>query len=206
MNQLPAVVAVLAAAAALLGSVGGIGGAALLVPVLVALGAEPTAAAPVGLVVVAAGSLAASARQLDDGTVHHRLGLTLELAAAGGVALLGSICRSLSEITNEAQSQLVTDTVYDALHAQSVAVDLEYYEDPRYHDTLHRAQQEAPFRPTRIVSGLLQIIQNGVSLVGVVGLLAQSDWKLALLLVVAGCSTSSGSRDYIPGKGWVPND
>jgi len=36
-------------------------------------------------VVVAAGSLAASARQLDDGTVHHRLGLTLELAAAGGV-------------------------------------------------------------------------------------------------------------------------
>ena len=29
---------------------------------------------------------------------------------------------------------------------------------------------------------------------------------LAALLVVAGCGTSSGSRDYIPGKGWVPND
>jgi len=35
---------------------------------------------------------------------------------------------------------------------------------------------------------------------------------LALVLVVLvfgslGCrSTSSGSRDYIPGKGWVPND
>ncbi len=34
-----------------------------------------------------------------------------------------------------------------------------------------------------------------------------------LLLAVAvlaastvGCSTSSGSREYIPGKGWVPND
>jgi hypothetical protein len=27
-----------------------------------------------------------------------------------------------------------------------------------------------------------------------------------VLLVAAGCSTSSGSRDYIPGKGWVPND
>jgi uncharacterized lipoprotein YajG len=29
---------------------------------------------------------------------------------------------------------------------------------------------------------------------------------LAALLVAAGCSTSSDSRDYIPGKGWVPND
>jgi hypothetical protein len=27
-----------------------------------------------------------------------------------------------------------------------------------------------------------------------------------LAVVAAGCSTSSGSREYIPGKGWVPND
>jgi hypothetical protein len=26
------------------------------------------------------------------------------------------------------------------------------------------------------------------------------------LLVTAGCANHSGSRDYIPGKGWVPND
>jgi hypothetical protein len=31
---------------------------------------------------------------------------------------------------------------------------------------------------------------------------------LALILMVgaAGCKSSSGSREYIPGKGWVPND
>ncbi len=28
----------------------------------------------------------------------------------------------------------------------------------------------------------------------------------AVLFAVAGCKTHSGSRDYIPGKGWVPND
>ncbi len=27
-----------------------------------------------------------------------------------------------------------------------------------------------------------------------------------LVLVATGCTTPSGSRDYIPGKGWVPND
>lgn len=29
---------------------------------------------------------------------------------------------------------------------------------------------------------------------------------VALMLAAAGCKSSSGSRDYIPGKGWVPND
>jgi hypothetical protein len=33
-------------------------------------------------------------------------------------------------------------------------------------------------------------------------------WLLLAVLVlgVAGCKTSSGSRDYIPGKGWIHND
>jgi hypothetical protein len=28
----------------------------------------------------------------------------------------------------------------------------------------------------------------------------------AVIVCAAGCQTSSGSRDYIPGKGWKPND
>ena len=27
-----------------------------------------------------------------------------------------------------------------------------------------------------------------------------------LLVIGSGCCTPSGSREYIPGKGWVPND
>ncbi len=29
---------------------------------------------------------------------------------------------------------------------------------------------------------------------------------LVALLVATGCKTHSGSREFIPGKGWVPND
>jgi uncharacterized protein len=74
----------LGAACAMVGSLGGIGGATLLVPTLLAIGVEPKVAAPLGLLTVAAGSLAAGARQLDAGVVHHRLGLTVELAASVG--------------------------------------------------------------------------------------------------------------------------
>ena len=73
---------------------------------------------------------------------------------AAGVAILSALCRSLAELAAETQSMLVTDAVSDILHAQSVVVDLEYYENANYYDTLHRAQQEAPYRPTQIVHGL----------------------------------------------------
>lgn len=84
MSLSPLVLLVLGGLCALVGSVGGIGGATLLVPILLLLGLEPLEAAPLGLLAVAAGSLAAASRQVDDGLVHHRLGLTVELTAAVG--------------------------------------------------------------------------------------------------------------------------
>jgi len=101
---------------------------------------------------------------------------------ASGVAILTALTRSLAEYASEAQSLQVTDAVADILHAQSIAVDLAYYEDPAYYDTLHRAQREAPYRPTRIVNGLIQTAQNGISLLGIAGLIFSLNWLLALVL------------------------
>lgn len=112
-------------------------------------------------------------------------GASVWILLAAGVALLNALARSLGEYASEAQSLQVTDAVADLLHAQSIAVDLEYYEDPGYYDTLHRAQKEAPFRPTRIVNGLIQTAQNSLSLLGIFGLLLSFNWLLALVLLLA---------------------
>src|SRR5688572_29637546 len=61
-----------------------------LVPILVLAGVEPEVAAPLGMLSVAAGSLSAGARQLDEGLVHHRLGIVLEIAASLG-AVAGAV-------------------------------------------------------------------------------------------------------------------
>ena len=111
--------------------------------------------------------------------------VALWIGLAAGVAILGALARSLGEYAVEAQSLRVTDTVADILHAQSIAVDLEYYDNPSYYDTLHRAQREAPYRPTRIVHGLVQIAQNGLSLLGIVGVLLAFNWLLALAVFLA---------------------
>ena len=79
-----AVLGALAFATAAAGALGGLGGAVILVPTLVLLGADPVDAAPLGLLTVAAGSLAAAPVNLSEGVVHHRLGVTVEIVASAG--------------------------------------------------------------------------------------------------------------------------
>ena len=108
---------------------------------------------------------------------------------AAVVAVVTAFSRSISELASEAQSYLVTDHVSDLIHAQSIQIDLEYYESSSHYDTLHRAQQEATYRPTRIVNGLVQIGQNGISLLGVIGLLLAFNPYLAFVLFAAALPT-----------------
>jgi ATP-binding cassette, subfamily B, bacterial len=111
--------------------------------------------------------------------------VVLLIVAAGLVAMFGAALRSASTLIGEVQAQLVTDSVYGLLQRKSIAVDLEYYENPEYHNTLHRAQEEAPFRPTRIVNSVANFIQNVVSLLAVLGLLISFHWVIAPVLLVA---------------------
>lgn len=103
----------------------------------------------------------------------------------GGVALLSAVCSTLAGLVTRGQGQIVTDHMHAILHKKSVEVDLEYYENSRYYDTLHRAQQEAPHRPTAILNSLLQVGQNGVSLVAMAGLLWWFHWAVLPVLLLA---------------------
>lgn len=100
----------------------------------------------------------------------------LWIVLAGGVALLVAACNSASNVVSEAQSILVSDSIQEIIHAKSVQVDLEYYENSKYYEMLHRAQQEGPSRPTQIVNGLLQAGKSGLSLVAVFALMASVNW------------------------------
>lgn len=79
-----------AGATSALGALGGLGGAILLVPLLVLSGVSVASAAPLGLISVAALSIAAAPTHLRARVVNHRLGLTTEVAASGG-AVLGAM-------------------------------------------------------------------------------------------------------------------
>ena len=111
--------------------------------------------------------------------------MALLIVLAGGVGLAAVVMRSLQSLADETLGQVMSDHVTDLIHARSVAVDLEYYENPRYHDALYRAQQEAPYRPSSIVRNLTSTGQALVSLAAMVGLLLTLHWLAGLVVLLA---------------------
>jgi ATP-binding cassette subfamily B protein len=108
--------------------------------------------------------------------------IALLVSLMGGTVLAAAVLASAAKVVKQAQSQIVTDRVQEILHQKSVDVDLEYYENSHFYDTLHRAQLEAPHRPTSIVTGIIQIVQNGVTLGGIATLLFAFHWGIAAVL------------------------
>ncbi len=107
------------------------------------------------------------------------------LGGIAGVAAVTAMLNALGGLLSRTQAQIVTDHMYAVLQAKSVEVDLEYYENARYHDTLHRAQQEAPYRPTAILNAVLQLGQNSISLIAMGAVLWWLHWGVIPILIVA---------------------
>ena len=87
--------------------------------------------------------------------------ITTILAGLAGVAMASAMLTGVASLISRIQAQVVTDHMHTLLQIKSVEVDLEYYENAQYQDTLHRAQQEAPYRPTAILNALLQSAKTG---------------------------------------------
>jgi len=111
--------------------------------------------------------------------------VALLVGFSGAVALVMALCGILANLVKQAQSRAVTDHMYSILHQKSVELDLEYYENPEYYNTLHRAQKAASHRPREILAALLGIGQNGVSLLAIAGLLVWVHWLILPVLFLA---------------------
>lgn len=110
--------------------------------------------------------------------------ITTILGGLAGVAVASAILTVAASLISRIQSQVVTDHMHALLQAKSVEVDLEYYENAQYQDTLHRAQQEAPYRPTAILNALLQFGQDAISLLAMIGILWWLHWGVIPVLML----------------------
>ncbi len=111
------------------------------------------------------------------------------IVAAFALSALGTLISALQGHANLVQSHRVRDFVLQQVQKKSVEMDLEFYESPRYHDKLHRAQQEAPARPMRIVQGLTQVGRSSLTLAGTLVLLVRFHWGVAVAVIAASIPT-----------------
>jgi len=133
------------------------------------------------------------------GIAAGALGTNRVLLLVGAIlalALLEAVLASLAAFAREALGLLVADHVQDELHEKAVAVDLAYYADPAYHDTLHRAQLEAPYQPAAVLNGLARLGRGAVLLGGTAVLVGSFHWSVALVLLAAGAPGALARLGY----------
>lgn len=100
-----------------------------------------------------------------------------------GTLLLTELWRSLSQWLRATQADMVQDYVSGLIQAKAVALDLAFYETPEYYDRLFRARVDAFTRPVLLLENLGALIQNGITLAAMAGvLLTYSAW-LPLVLI-----------------------
>ena len=107
------------------------------------------------------------------------------LGVTGLFFLSSSVLNQLYGYFTEKMSQSVTRQVYADLHEKHTRLGLSVYENPEKQDKMHRAVQEASFRPVKILTALLTFIRTISSGVVLIGLFISIRWYLILILLVA---------------------
>ena len=102
-----------------------------------------------------------------------------------GVFLLNRIVSALNGINNDILGQRLVDYMADVMQRQAARLDMAYYDNPEYYDSLHRAQQEASSRPLVILGNFMSLFGSLLSIAGIVVMLASASWWVIVVMVVA---------------------
>ena len=107
--------------------------------------------------------------------------------AAGEIAavlVLGEILRSLTTLVRTAQADLIQDHINMLIQRQSATIDLGFYDSAEYYDNLHRARNEAAYRPVAMLETLGSLLVKTITLVSMVAVVTRFGvWMAAALLL-----------------------
>ena len=117
-----------------------------------------------------------------DGTSIYRV---IWIGTAFGLALLVSeVLGSLIQMIYVAHAEKLSDIIFTLLHEKSISADLAYFEQPEFFDHLHRARDEANYRPAELTAQLGSLLQNSITLISMaVILLRYSGWLPIILFL-----------------------
>ena len=100
------------------------------------------------------------------------------------VLLLTELLKSISNWVRTAQSGLVQDYITALVHRQSLAADLAFYDSPDFYNHLHRAREEAAYRPAILIESVGSLLQNAITLIAMAGVILRFGyWPIVVLLV-----------------------
>lgn len=101
------------------------------------------------------------------------------------LSLIGVFTNSISAVVRRGQSEKVINYFHTIMHEKAAEVDIDCYENPEYHDKLHRTQEESSYRPIQVVEGLVELLRQSIVLISIIGLVFTFNWIIALLLLLS---------------------
>ena len=107
------------------------------------------------------------------------------LILTGVAFLLSSVLSELKSWYSEKLSQGVARSVYARMHLQHIKLELSHYENSKELDKMHRAVQEASFRPMKLLNEVQHFLRSVAASLFLVGIFVSIRWYLVFILFVA---------------------
>jgi ATP-binding cassette subfamily B protein len=100
------------------------------------------------------------------------------------IQIINAFVTQLSNYISTLQQQLVTDYLSSTVIKKAIEVELEYYENPEYHNTLHLAQHQALYKAPTVVNTINQLVESSFSIIVLSALFFTLGWIYAFALII----------------------
>lgn len=137
-----------------------------------------------------------SASQLALGPAAGFRYLAPYLAMEFGLVLVGSLTSQARSLLDRILQSQLTNHVNSLIIHKAIELDLHFFEDPIFYDTLQNARRQADVAALNIVNSTLQMVQQTITLVSVLIVLVRFSPWLPLLVIVAAIPSFLSQSQY----------
>jgi ATP-binding cassette, subfamily B, bacterial len=110
--------------------------------------------------------------------------ILIYLTVAGLATIMLVTLSSIASYITQKHAFLISEYIDDKIHSKAIALDLSFYESPAYFNTLSRAKNAGPDRPSAILTNIINIAKNLMTLIVIGVALISINWMLMPLLAL----------------------
>lgn len=115
-----------------------------------------------------------------------------------GLTAGSSLMQTVRNINQQALQELTARRIQLMLMKHANRLDLSFFENPQFYDTLQQAQREAGFRPTAMVEQMFGLVRALITFLSMIALITQLGWIVAVFALLAPIPSFIASSRY----GW----
>lgn len=112
------------------------------------------------------------------------------------IVLISAVLSQLNILSSQNLRMRLSNHVSQLVMNKAITLDLQFFEDPQFYDSLQNARRIADTASISIVNSVLDITQEVITLISVVILLVRYSWFLPLLVILAAIPNFISQSQY----------